>query len=99
MALHADEPRIDAPLVERLVAAQFPRYAHLPVVKFESPGTTNAIYRLGSDLMARLPRRASGVGELHKSFTWLPRFAPHLPVAISVPLAQGAPGEGYPWAW
>ncbi len=99
MALHADEPRIDAPLVERLVAAQFPQYADLPVVEFESPGTTNAIYRLGADLMARLPRRASGVDELHKSFAWLPRLAPHLPVEISVPLAQGEPGEGYPWAW
>jgi aminoglycoside phosphotransferase (APT) family kinase protein len=99
MTLHAGEPRIDAPLVERLVAAQFPQYADLPVVPFESPGTTNAIYRLGSDLMARLPRRASGVDELHKSFAWLPRFAPHLPVEVSVPLARGEPGEGYPWAW
>jgi aminoglycoside phosphotransferase (APT) family kinase protein len=99
MALHAGEPRIDAPLVERLVAAQFPEYASLPVVEHESPGTTNAIYRLGSDLMARLPRRASGVEELDKSFAWLPRLAPHLPVEIPLPSARGAPGEDYPWAW
>jgi aminoglycoside phosphotransferase (APT) family kinase protein len=99
VALHADEPPIDAALVERLVAAQFPQYADLPVVPFESSGTTNAIYRLGSRLMARLPRRASGVDELHKSFAWLPKLARRLPAEIPVPVAQGAPGEGYPWPW
>jgi aminoglycoside phosphotransferase (APT) family kinase protein len=30
---------------------------------------------------------------------WLPRLAPLLPLAIPVPLAKGAPGEGYPWQW
>jgi aminoglycoside phosphotransferase (APT) family kinase protein len=99
MALHPDEPWIDVAMVERLVAAQFPEHAGRAVVEFESPGTTNAIYRLGTDLMVRLPRRASGVDELHKSAAWLPRFAPHLPVKVSVPLARGAPGEGYPWPW
>jgi aminoglycoside phosphotransferase (APT) family kinase protein len=99
VALHADEPPIDLPLVQRLVARQCPAYAHLPIVEFDSPGTTNAIYRLGADLQVRLPRRTSGVEELQKSLEWLPRLAPHLPVQIPVPVAQGAPGEGYPWPW
>jgi aminoglycoside phosphotransferase (APT) family kinase protein len=30
---------------------------------------------------------------------WLPRLAPHLPLAIPVPLARGTPGEGYPFVW
>src|SRR5262245_50148991 len=49
--------------------------------------------------MARIPRRPSGVTELSKTCTWLPRLAPHLPVEISIPLARGEPGEGYPWPW
>lgn len=99
MALHADEPHLDVALVQRLVAAQFPQHAHLRIERFDSPGTTNAIFRMGPDLMARLPRRASGVDDLRKSFAWLPRLAPHLPVRVSVPLARGTPGEGYPWPW
>jgi len=34
-----------------------------------------------------------------KEFEWLPRLAPHLPLAIPVPLAVGEPGFGYPWPW
>jgi aminoglycoside phosphotransferase (APT) family kinase protein len=34
-----------------------------------------------------------------KESQWLPRLAPHLPLAIPEPLALGAPGEGYPWRW
>jgi len=30
---------------------------------------------------------------------WLPRLAPHLPLAIPIPLAMGVPDEGYPWHW
>lgn len=99
MALHADEPPIDLALVERLVAAQFPQHAGHPIAEFDSQGTTNAIYRIGAHLTARLPRRADGASEMRKSFAWLPRLAPHLPVKTPVPLALGEPGEGYPWAW
>ena len=50
MKMHDDEADIDADLVRRLVAAQFPRLAGLPVTPFRSTGTVNAIYRLGDDL-------------------------------------------------
>ena len=93
MALHADEPHIDVALVKRLVAAQFPPYADLPITEFDSQGTTNAIYRIGSDQMARLPRRASGVDEVRKSFAWLPRLAPHLPVNTPVPTGIAVPSQ------
>ena len=36
---------------------------------------------------------------MDKEQQWLPRLAPHLPLAIPVPLAKGTPGEGYPWYW
>ena len=34
-----------------------------------------------------------------KEATWLPRLAPHLPLAVPVQLARGRPGDGYPYAW
>jgi aminoglycoside phosphotransferase (APT) family kinase protein len=57
------------------------------------------MYRLGNDMVVRLPRIHWAVGAADKDFEWLPRLAPLLPVAIPVPLAKGAPAEGYPWEW
>jgi len=39
------------------------------------------------------------VSEVEKEHRCLPKLAPRLPWAIPVPLANGAPGEGYPWHW
>lgn len=41
--MHADEARIDAALVRRLLAGQFPQWAELPLKRVESAGTVNAL--------------------------------------------------------
>jgi aminoglycoside phosphotransferase (APT) family kinase protein len=91
--------RIDVPLVRRLIAAQFPQWASLALEPVESAGWDNTIYRLGSDLTVRLPRRRVSAEHVRNEHRWLPVLAPHLPVAVSVPLGHGVPGEGYPWHW
>ncbi len=45
------------------------------------------------------PARIGPAGRLEKERRWLPRLAPSLPLAVPVPLAEGAPTEGYPFAW
>lgn len=97
--MHIDELDVDVALVGRLLAAQFPHWAALPLTPVHSAGTDNALYRLGSDLVVRLPRIEQASGQVEKEHRWLPRLAPHLPLAIPVPLAKGRPGEGYPWPW
>jgi aminoglycoside phosphotransferase (APT) family kinase protein len=97
--MHTDEIDIDASLVRRLLANQFPQWANLPIEPVPSAGTDNALYRLGADLAARLPRTAWAVGQVEKDQQWLPRLAPHLPLTVPAPLAHGLPGEGYPWTW
>ena len=96
--MHVGEVDTDASLVRRLLAAQFPQWADLPMEPVASAGTDNALYRLGDDMAVRLPRIhwAAGVDKEHE---WLPKLAPFLPLAIPVPLAKGNPGEGYPWQW
>ena len=95
----AAEVQIDVPLVRRLVAVQFPQWARLAVEPVESAGWDNTIFRLGSDLAARLPRRRIGADQVRKEHQWLPMLAPQLPLAVPVPLGHGVPGEGYPWHW
>ena len=97
--MHVNEVATDASLVQRLLAAQFPHWADLPIAPVESAGTDNALYRLGDDMAVRLPRIHWAVGDIEKDLQWLPWLAPHLPLAIPVPLALGTPAEGYPWQW
>lgn len=97
--MHADELDIDVALARRLLAAQFPRWADLPIAPVASAGTDNALFRLGDDMVVRLPRIDWAVGQVEKEQRWLPRLAPHLPLAIPVPLAMGVPAESYPWHW
>lgn len=97
--MHANEVHTDAALVRALLAAQFPQWAQLPIAAVPSSGTDNALYRLGNDMVVRLPRIHWSVGQVEKEQQWLPQLAPHLPLAIPEPLAMGAPAEGYPWHW
>lgn len=97
--MHADELDIDASLVGRLVAAQFPEWADLAITPVRSAGTDNAMYRLGDDMAVRLPRIPSAAKQVDKEQRWLPHLAPHLPLAVPVPLGRGVPGEGYGLPW
>jgi aminoglycoside phosphotransferase (APT) family kinase protein len=97
--MHADEVETDTGLVRRLLAAQFPLWADLPITSVHAGGTVYALYRLGHDMVVRLPLRHTYIAEIDKEHQWLPRLAPHLPLAIPVPLAKGAPGEGFQWPW
>ncbi|MDQ1438364.1 MAG: hypothetical protein QOK43_1993 [Acidimicrobiaceae bacterium] len=97
--MHADEVDVDEDLVRRLMSAQFPDLAGLPLAIVEPWGTDNAIWRLGHDLVVRLPRIHWAAEQPQKEQDWLPRLAPHLPVAIPAPVAIGEPGFGYPYRW
>jgi aminoglycoside phosphotransferase (APT) family kinase protein len=90
---------IDPSLVERLVAAQFPHWADLPVRPVDVDGWDNCTFRLGADLTVRLPSNASYAAQVAKEQQWLPRLAPHLPLPIPEPVAIGSPDQSYPFAW
>jgi aminoglycoside phosphotransferase (APT) family kinase protein len=90
---------IDTVLVRSLVAAQFPRWAGLPVRPVERSGWDNRTFRLGDELSVRLPSAAGYVPAVEKEQRWLPYLAPRLPLPIPVPVGRGAPGAGYPYPW
>ncbi|MGH2450425.1 MAG: aminoglycoside phosphotransferase family protein [Candidatus Limnocylindria bacterium] len=94
-----DKTAITPALVSRLVAAQFPQWAHLPVAPVELDGWDNTTFRLGEDLSVRLPSADPYVAQVDKEHRWLPILAPHLPLPIPEPLARGAPACGFPRPW
>ncbi|MFE9886520.1 aminoglycoside phosphotransferase family protein [Streptomyces scopuliridis] len=93
------ESPVDVPLVRRLLTAQFPRWAELPVTPVPVPGMDNAMFRLGDGMSVRLPRFARWAGQVEREQRWLPRLAPYLPLPVSEPLGKGEPGQGYPFPW
>ncbi len=97
--MHANEVETDPALVRRLLAGQFPQWAGLPIEPVASDGTQHDIYRLGGELAVRLPRIGEATSQAGTEAQWLPRFAPHLPLAVPVPVAIGRPAEGYPFDW
>ena len=92
-------PRVDEDLVARLIAEQFPDWAGVPVTAVSPQGWDNRTFRLGDELSVRLPSAEGYTPQVVKEQRWLPRLAPHLPVAIPQPVAMGRPGAGYPFAW
>lgn len=90
---------IDAGLVKRLIATQFPQWTDLPVTPVKLDGWDNRTYRLGDQMTVRLPTAVAYTPAIEKEHRWLPLLAPSLPVPVPVPLAMGAPGEGYPFHW
>lgn len=90
---------IDEALVRRLLEAQFPQRAELPIVRVRPGGWDNLTFRLGDTMSVRLPRHAAYAPQVAKEHRWLPYLAPHLPLPIPTPLAQGAPSAAFALPW
>jgi aminoglycoside phosphotransferase (APT) family kinase protein len=92
------EVDIDVDLVAALVAEQHPDLAGLPLRSL-AHGWDNESYRLGDDLVVRLPRRAAAAELIVHEQRWLGELAGGLPLPIPAPVRVGLPALGYPWAW
>jgi aminoglycoside phosphotransferase (APT) family kinase protein len=90
---------VTAGAVARLVAAQFPRWAHSPVTAVSHGGWDNHTFRLGDELLARLPSAGAYVAQVEKEHRWLPVLARQLPLPIPEPVAMGSPDDGFPYPW
>jgi aminoglycoside phosphotransferase (APT) family kinase protein len=97
--MHDGEVATDVSLVDELVRTQFPRWHGLPITQVRHGGTDHAIYRLGGELAVRLPRIDWAKHQPERDAVRLPKFAPHLPVAVPEPLELGEPTENYPYRW
>jgi aminoglycoside phosphotransferase (APT) family kinase protein len=97
--MHEHQVDVSPEQLRALLRAQMPTLADLPIDFVPSSGTDNTLYRLGDELVVRLPLIEWAVPQVALEHEWLPRLRPHLPFAIPEPLELGAPGEGYPWPW
>jgi aminoglycoside phosphotransferase (APT) family kinase protein len=90
---------VETAQVRRLVKAQFPEWADLPIEPVADGGWDNWTFRLGSDMVVRLPSASEYAQAVEKEHRWLPALAPRLPLPIPTPLAKGAPSPDYQYSW
>src|SRR5689334_1519691 len=90
---------IDVNLVGRLLREQFPQWAGLSLEPVVPGGNDNRTFRLGDELSVRMPSAAGYVASVEKEARWLPVIARAVTLPVPEPVAQGRPGEGYPFPW
>lgn len=91
---------IDAKLVRRLVDAQFPQWRGWSIRQVVPGGWDNRTFRLGEELLVRLPSADGYAAAVAKEQRWLPVIAPAVPLAVPVPVALGTPTREFrrPWS-
>jgi aminoglycoside phosphotransferase (APT) family kinase protein len=93
----AAEVDIDEDLVATLIQQQHPDLA--APLRLVANGWDNVIFRLGTALSVRLPRRQLAADLVAKEQRWLPLLAAQLELPIPTPLRIGQPTEDFPWLW
>ncbi|HEX4848984.1 MAG TPA: aminoglycoside phosphotransferase family protein [Novosphingobium sp.] len=81
-----------------MVDAAFPQWAELALTRVEGFGTDHQLFRLGRDMVVRIPARSEAASQIHQHAEWLDRFAV-LPLAVPRILGLGHPGPDCPYPW
>ncbi|OYN91306.1 phosphotransferase [Parenemella sanctibonifatiensis] len=98
--IHADELSITPELVRQLVTRDLPaRWAELPLSELPLTGSTNRLFRLGDELLVRLPRQSGSGKHLETETKWSAVLDEALPIAVPQVVATGQPGFGYGENW
>lgn len=96
--LHDDEPATNDEIVRMLLEEQVPEMAGLPLDPLSNTGSDNALCRLGTEFVVRLPRFPDAARRLGVELDWLPRLT-DLPAAVPEIMHAGTPHELYPFRW
>ncbi len=94
--MHPGQVDVDVALVRRLLGEQHPQWADLPVTPVAELGTDHWLFRLGDDLVARMPRIAWAADQADSDARWLPGLAAHLPVRAARSAGAGRADGGLP---
>lgn len=84
-------------LAKKLITEQFPEYAHLQIMDVEKQGHDNRTYRLGPDMLIRMPTAESYALKVPKEQALLPKLAQYLSISIPTPLKMGKASKDFPY--
>ncbi len=100
MKMHDDQVDIDVEVVRGLLAEQRPDLAELPITPVVSTGTVNALFRIGDDLVARLPLQEEWAEGIDREWMWIPWLSRRITsVRLPEPVFKGSANAAYPFVW
>jgi aminoglycoside phosphotransferase (APT) family kinase protein len=82
-----------------ILAEQFPHLRELSVRRLRAHGSTNALFRLGDELLVRMPRQPGGGRSIESESRWVMEIAAHLPASAPQVVEMGEPTLDFPEAW
>ena len=85
--------------LSELISEQCSQWSHLSIKPVEFSGVDNQVFRLGDQMLIRLPSAETYAGQVTKEQKWLPLISPQLSIKIPEPLFMGDPSEHFPWKW
>ena len=101
--LHDDEADTGLEVVLDLLRSQAPHLAALSLARISgtagNTGSDNVLYRLGTELVVRLPRTPSAAASMRTETRLLPPLAGRLPVALPELVHVGSASARYPHPW
>ena len=86
-------------MVRSLVDSQCPWWTQLPLNAMATSGTEHTTYRLGEELVVRVPRDTSAEAGLRREIDWLPRVRGRLALELPVIEHVGEPSSACPHVW
>jgi len=98
--MHDDQIEVDANILRRLLAEQRPDLAQREITPVVSTGTVNALFRIGEDLVARLPWQAEWAEGIDREWEWIPWISRRITtVRLPEPVYKGSANEVFPFPW
>jgi len=98
--MHDDQLDVDVDVVRQLLTDQRPDLAPLRITPVVSTGTVNALFRLGDNLVARLPLQRQWAEGIDREWRWIPWLATRITsVRMPEPIFKGNPNDAFPFVW
>lgn len=91
--------KITSDLISILIKEQFPEYSNLPIKPVDNQGHDNRTFRLGEEMLARMPSYKKYAAKVEIEQKWLPKLAPNISLKIPNPLHIGKASTDYPFNW
>ena len=98
MSTPVAEIEIDEALVRALLETQCPALAVLPL-RLVDAGWDNETWRLGEELVVRVPRRGVAAQLIRHEQDHVPAIRERVALPVPELVHRGEPARGYPWPW
>lgn len=97
--IHDVEPDTGPVVARGLLGAERPEWAELPLRPVGGTGTDHAMYRIGTELVLRVPRTPGAADSLTREVRLLGDLAAQLSTRVPEVEHVGSPTAGYPHPW